>query len=218
MANGQAILISTVTTEATSADLVAWATVRDELGVTGSANIVVLRRYVSSASAAIVNYTNRAFVQESVLDEIWPQRDASPYLIPGGIEPVQLSRWAIVTLTTVIENDVTLVDGTDYRADLAKGQVHRLDGNGYPCRWPAYALSFQFDGGYATVPADIQDVTIRMVRNRWNAKDRDPSLMSENIPGVRDARWWIATGNEAGNMPPDVQDVLDNYRVPVVTA
>lgn len=216
MANGNTILISSITTAASSQDLVAWGTARDEIGITGSANIVVLRRYVSAASIAIANECDRVFVVESVLDEIWPQRDCIPYLIPGGIAPVQLSRWPIVSVTEVIENDITLVDGTDFRADLAKGQVHRLDANGYPCRWRALASSFQFDGGFATIPADIQDVTVRMVRNRWNAKDRDPSLISENIPGVRDARWWIATGNEAGNMPPDVVDILDNYRVPVL--
>jgi hypothetical protein len=55
-----------------------------------------------------------------------------------------------------------------------------------------------------------------MVRNRFRAKGRDSYLMSENIPGVRDARWWIATGNEAGNIPPDIADLIDSYRVPVI--
>lgn len=32
-----------------------------------------------------------------------------------------------------------------------------------------------------------------------------------------DSRWWIATGNEAGNVPPDVADLIDSYHVPVVT-
>jgi hypothetical protein len=215
MSNTNLILISTVVTPASSYDLVGWEAARDEIGVIGSTDTATVKRYVSSASAAIVQYCNRVLVAETVKDELWPRRDAAPWLIPGGVSPVQLSRWP-ASVTTVIENAVTLVDGADFRTDPAKGQIHRLDGNGYPCRWRALAISVQFVGGFATVPADVQDVTIRMVRNRWNAKDRDPSLVSEDIPGVRNARWWVATGNDAGNMPPDISDVLNNYRVPVI--
>lgn len=218
MANSNMILIVTVTTAADSYDLVAWETARDEIGVSGTTDIATLRRYVSSASIAISNECNRVFVVESILDEMWPQHDAGSCVVRPGVEPIILSRYPVVdaSAVVVIENGITLTNGTDYRVDPKTGFLHRLGSSGYPCRWQARAISAAFAAGYSDIPADIQDVTIRMVRNRWNAKDRDPSLVSENIPGVRDARWWVATGNEAGNMPPDVADVLRFYRVPVV--
>lgn len=218
MSNPNLILISTVTTAADSQDLVAWETARDEIGVSGTTDIATLKRYVSSASIALSNEANRVFVVESILDEMWPQRDAGSCLGLGGVAPIILSRFPVTSVpnVVVIENGTTLVSGTDYRVDPAKGFLHRLGSSGYPCHWRPCAISAAFSAGYDPIPADLQDITIRMVRNRWNAKDRDPSLVSENIPGVRDARWWVATGNEAGNLPPDVADVLQNYTVPII--
>jgi gp6-like head-tail connector protein len=209
----------TTVTPATSYDLVVLADVKEVLGITGEDNDDELAKYITRNSAAAANFCNRKIVQETILDEFWPARDPWPAATSGALEPLQLTRWPIVSVTSVVENAVTLAtDGTDYRIDNEKGCLIRMNSSGYPCRWPAYALAATYVAGYATIPSDIQDAVIRMVCGRWYAKKRDPYLMSETIPGVREARWWIATGDDAGNMPPDVQDLLNNYRQPVIAA
>jgi hypothetical protein len=35
-----------------------------------------------------------------------------------------------------------------------------------------------------------------------------------NIPGVMDVAYWVPTGADAGNMPPDVIDLLSNFASP----
>ena len=43
-------------------------------------------------------------------------------------------------------------------------------------------------------------------------------LKQESIPGVIEQQWWIAQGpGSNGSMPPDVEDMLEKYRVPVVS-
>jgi hypothetical protein len=104
----------------------------------------------------------------------------------------------------------------DYRLNAANGQLLRLSPyNGAVMWWEALPVTVAYEAGFSTIPDDIEDAVIRMIRARWFARNRDPYLMSETIPGVREARWWIATGDQAGNMPPDVVDLLENYRVPV---
>lgn len=211
-------IITTVVTPADSYDLTTLAIIKEELGITGNGIDDRLQRYLTGASAAAAQFCNRVFVVETLKDEFWPQRDPCPYLISGGLMPLQLTRWPLIaaSVSSVIENSITLIDGTDFRIDYEKGQLVRLDGSLYPRRWPAWPISAQYNAGFDSIPDDVVDAVIRMVRTRWTAKDRDALLREENIPGVREAQYWIATGNEAGNMTPDVVDLLNNYRHPVI--
>jgi hypothetical protein len=103
-------------------------------------------------------------------------------------------------------------------AELVESRAQRIDGGGYPRNWPAVAIAVQYKGGYDQIPADIQDAALRMVRARWLGRNRDPLLRQESIPGVRDVTYWVPAGDSNANMPPDVADILDNHRAPVVAA
>ena len=208
--------ISTVVTPAASYDLTTLDVIKDELSISDGSKDTTLRRYLSWASAALSQACNRIFPVETVTDEVWPER--STWSLPSAMEIFQLSRWPLVSgsVSSVTENGVVLVDGTDFRIDYARGQLIRLDINGALRHWAALPLAATFGGGFSTIPGDLADAVTRMTRNRFRSTGRDSYLMSENIPGIRDARWWIATGNEAGNVPPDVEDLIENYRVPVI--
>lgn len=206
-------LISTVVMPAQNYDLTTLAIVKEEVGVTDGASNGILQRYLSSASAAVAQYCNRMFTAETIKDEFFVQRDCWPHGID--VERLQLSRWPVSSITSITENDVALVENTDFRIDAANGQLIRLDDGGYPRIWPVYPISVVYVGGFSKIPLDVADAVIRMVKARWNARGRDPYLRQESVAGVYEAQYWIATGSDAGNMPPDVVDILDNYRVPV---
>lgn len=208
--------VFTVIAAASSYDLTTLAVVKDELVITGTDGDVSLNRYIKSCSAAVAQYCNRVFQAETVKDEFWLNRDLFPCAVPGGKSPLQLTRWPIVSITSVTENDVTLVDGADFRIDCKNGHLIRLDANGYPRNWPALAIAVQYIGGFATVPADVVEAVLRLIKKSWFSRGADPSLKSENVSGVYEYQRWFATGSEAGNMTPDVVDILDNYRIPIV--
>lgn len=207
-------LITTVVTPAASYDLTTLAIVKEELGVTNGVSNAILQRYLTSASAAAAQYCNRVFPAETIKDEFWAQRDHSPRVISGRVESLQLSRWPIVSVTSVTENSVALVDGTDFRIDYPDGQLIRLNTNGYPRIWPAYPVVAVYVGGFASIPTDVADAIIRMVRARWIGRGRDPMTRQISIPGVIEQQFWVPTGADGGNMSPDVSDILNNYRVP----
>lgn len=209
-------VITTVVTPAGSYDLTSRTNVKAELSITDTASDSIIDRYITSASAAISQYCNRVFPVETVKDEFWPEREFYAYQIPGTVPSMQLTRWPTGTVTSITENGNILVGGTDFRIDPANGSLIRLDGMLYPTKWCAWPIVAIYAGGFAATPADVEDAAIRMVKARYLAKGRDPLLKQESIPGVREYQLWVATGSDAGNMPPDVADILDNYRVPVV--
>jgi hypothetical protein len=201
--------ITTVTTPATSFDLTNLATIKDELQIKDVRSDAFLTRQISWASTHAANYCNRVFVSETVKDEFWPARDAA------NVEPLQLTRFPVVSVSAVTEDGVALVDGTDYRLDKDRAQLFRLDDEPYPTFWPSWPIVVTYVTGYATIPADVVDAVIRLVKMRWFARTRDPMLRHEAVTGIRDVDYWVATGEDAGSMPPDVADLLDTYRAPV---
>jgi hypothetical protein len=211
----QSQTIATVTSAASSYDLTTLDVIKDELGITDNASNAKLQRYLTSASSAIAQFCNRVFPAETLQEQFWATRDRWPRLIRGGIPNIQLSRWPVVSVTSVTENGVAMVEATDFKTDKVNGQLIRIDADGFPRPWPAFPIVVVYVGGYSTIPADVVDAAIRMVRQRWLSKDRDPLVKQRSIPGVLEEAFWVATGNEAGNLPPDVADILTNYRVPV---
>ncbi len=199
--------IVTVTDAASSYDLTTLANAKAELGITDSASDVALRRYISSASVAAANYCDRVFVVETVSEQFIPPQ-CYPYY--SG-EILQLARFPIIAVTSVTEDDTVLVEDTDFSVDYKTGRLVRLASDGVSISvWPIVSITVVYSAGYTTTPADLEDAVIRMVTQRYSAKGRDSSLRSEEIPGVRSATYWIATGAEAGNITPDVADVLNN--------
>lgn len=206
--------ILTVTAAATSYDLTSLTNVKAELGISDGASDTILGLYISGSSQAAMQYCNRVFAVETVSEQFLSGH--SQRLFRGGVTPLQLARWPLVSVTSVTENAVLLVESTDYLIDKTNGQLTRLDSGGFPCVWSPLPLTVVYVAGYSAIPADLEDAAIRMVTKRYRAKGRDPNLKQRTTPGVLEQQWWIATGAEAGNLTPDIADILDNYRVPVI--
>jgi hypothetical protein len=204
---------STVIAAASSYDLVDLATVKDELGITNGTSDVKLKRYITAASAAIANHCNRVFVKETVSDRFDIR---IPRLQWGGEAVLQLNRFPAITVASVTENSTALVQDTDFRIEAPSGTLIRTSSDGTTLTWAQTPIIVQYDGGYVSIPADLADAAVRLVRTRWFAKDRDPMARQVNIPGVLDVAYWVPTGADAGNMPPDVVDLLSNYAVPQI--
>lgn len=208
-------IITTVATAATSTDLTTLAAVKAELDIQTGGQDDILKRYIASASAAVAQHCNRVFPVESLVDRFVPVSDSSRGLLVGPRGPLQLSRWPIVDVTSVTEDGSALAEDSDFIGVERPGQLIRLDGDRAKS-WSNTEIEVTYSAGYATIPSDLEDAVIRMVTKRYSAKGRDPNLKQQNIPGVLEQSWWIATGSQAGNMTPDIVDILEAYRVPVV--
>jgi hypothetical protein len=110
-------------------DLTDLATVHDELSIptNDTSNDSFLSRAITQASGAIANYCNRVFPVEVVQDQIYIQQDPFPWQVPGGIFPLQLSRWPLELSTPVSFTGNThgsiLVDGIASTAGLTVDDI-----------------------------------------------------------------------------------------------
>lgn len=111
-------IITTVLRAPLTTDLTDLATTKDELGIPtiDSGNDSWLDRAISQCSINIANYCNRTFPSQGLQDQVFLEQDAYPYQVPGGVFPLQLSSWPILTATGVLAftgntHSSTLVDG-----------------------------------------------------------------------------------------------------------
>lgn len=209
-------LITTVTVAATSYDLVSAQDVLDELDLDEAKNPSLLARWIKEASSAAAKFCNRVFVAETVQDQFFPFRDWPP-IVRGRVAPLQLSRSPVITLTSITEDGTLLTSGTDFLLKANVGQCVRLDSVAWPKTWPAIAIVAIYQAGFAAIPDDVIGAVIRMVKSRYLAQGRDPMLRQENVEGVYSATYWVAGApGGTGNLPPDIQEMLEAYRVPVI--
>lgn len=115
-------------------DLTDLATAKDELSLTDDSSDGFVLRAITQASAAIANYCNRVFPVEGIQDQIFIQQDPYPWQVPGGIYPLQLSRWPLVHSNVVAftgnTHGTTLVDGIPSTVGMRIGMpVFAADGS-----------------------------------------------------------------------------------------
>lgn len=210
-----------VVTPANSYNLVDLATLKTLLNITNTDTDDYFDIVIPQASGIASAYCNNPFVVETIQSSYWPTRDGWPWVVSNGVAPLQLIRWPAVSVTSVVETiagvPTTLTAGTDYIVDLAKGQITRLDRNGYPRSWHANPIVVNFTAGYVTIPPNVFSAVVNIIKSMLYARTRDPNLRSENIEGVLESAWFFGAGPDSSEgLPTSITGLLDNYRMPVV--
>jgi len=222
-------IVTTVVIAASSYDLTTLDNIKDDLAIpnTDTSSDATLARFITEQSALVAQYCNRVFPIETVQDVIYPDRDPYPYQVTGMLSEVQLSRWPVVSVTSVTDTVAvnfanTLVEGTDYVLDAARGWLTKIDPNtGYPTGWSPDQYTIQYTAGYFTPgtdspPADLEMAVLRLVTARFKARGRDPFLKSQGEPNIGTEQYWVgAMPGQTGAFPPDIAAALEKYRVPL---
>ena len=159
-------ILKTVLAPAADYDLTDLATVKDELSIPAidTSNDSWLGRAISQVSAVVARYCNRVFLPELLLETQYIEQDAYPNQTPGGIAPLQLSRWPILGLVSVkhlIATNTTqaLVQGTDFAVDYDKGQLIRLNPfTGVAVVWEALPTIIEYSAGYGAIVEEARTV------------------------------------------------------------
>jgi hypothetical protein len=203
--------ILTVTSPASSYDLTTLATAKEDLGISDSSQDAKLSRLITAASRAVATYLNRVMAKETVVETIRFD-DVQEYVV--------LQRAPVVTITSAVE-DGTTVDADEYETDQDSGTLYRLDASGYRHVWIACkSLVVTYEGGWVlpgnsgrTLPEDIEQGTLAMLRGVWSASGRDPMLKAERVDGVGELEYWVGSSSQSGfELPSDVQTLLAPYR------
>lgn len=110
-------------------------------------------------------------------------------------------------------------DGTPLvRVDGAPAQgQYSVDGGVYTFNAADSAEALTFTYATANVPPDLVDICLQLITARYASKGRDPSLVQQDTPGIGLQRWWFGSvPGQTGAFAPDIEAVLDDYRVPTV--
>jgi len=192
--------ILTVNSYAQTQDLTVLATVKQELGITGTAEDAQLAIWIRQSSSMIANYCNRTFGLE-VLNETFRLETTAENLL--------LSRFPLTTISSITENDIVLT-AADYEADSVIGLLYRLSDDTRIC-WPAGKIVVAYSAGYALLdglPHDIERACLSLIKQMRAQTTRDPMAKRIEIPDVMTTDYWVGRIGENGAMPPDVIDML----------
>lgn len=173
------------------------ATLKEDLGISGSSDDEQLKRIINAASDRVETYCQRSFYR------VTTETDR----VPGyGWTKIYLARTPVNSITSVTYDGDT-VDSDNYTLrDARSGLVEKSGG----WNWSAHQVNnitsdplpgterylylFTYDGGWYTpkqydddndntraLPWDIEDACLEICRMLWFAKKRDPSITAEKL-------------------------------------
>lgn len=219
-------IVTTIVSPAAVRDLAKLSDVQDDWGIADQSVAPFLSRAITRCSRAAEEFCDRVFALETVQDMVFLPHDAWPHALVATVAPLQLSRWPVVAVTSVVVDGIALTEGVDFIVDQGAGQLRRRDADGCARAWTGAVVTVIYSAGYVLpgqdevagaqdLPPDIQDAVSRMVYTRYAERQRDPLVKSEYVDGV--GRTEYLEPSSDGNLSPDVEDILDNYRVPVIS-
>lgn len=115
-----------------------------------------------------------------------------------------------VRVTAVTVGGVAL-DAALYRGQPKSGLLSRLAPGGRAGCWERQEIAVTIASGWAAgkMPTVLQDAVKRLVRLRWEAKDRDLAVKAEETEGVGRTEYWVGSMAVSGSaLPVDVLDSL----------
>lgn len=200
-----------VLTPADTQDLTTLDTLKDELGITDSSQDTRLQRWISDSSAQIADYCNRVFGWELVEETFQTAR------LERHSEELRLSRWPVTEVDSVMVDGMALTTD-DWEVDDRTGALYRL-ADGHRIRWHGRTIVVTYGGGYHLLgdfPRSLEQATLVIMRQRRAAVIRDPSVRSENVPGVYEVSYFNpvsgSSTSDDGAMPPEAASLLDRHR------
>lgn len=184
--------------------------VKDDLGITDvdAARDVILTRYIESVEQAIINYIGYdPSHQTHVIETI----DISDNILSEVIYPKVRPINTINTLTLNGSN-LSVSDYWLYRDHL----ILKSRGLGWQ------VLNIDYDGGYVTIPADLESVAREMAVSKWMYKGKDVSLGALKSESI--GSWTRTYENTNANTTATQSsafidshiDILEKYKLPVL--
>lgn len=196
-----------VTTPASSLVLLTAAELRAAIGIvdTDHSQDAVLATVEKQATALIVTECSVAsdglhpptLLSETVKDTIWLTR---------GMDQVKLSRQFVSSVTSIVEDDVTLALTTDYVLDDPEGGFVVRIRDGRPSRWGCSQIVVTYVAGFSTIPDDLKAACSELVHTKWFALSRDPLVKMQwaEVPGImaKKEEFWVGGVPQTGSAGP----------------
>jgi hypothetical protein len=185
--------------------LVDRASMKTDLGISGSSSDATIDRMIAAATATLARRSDRATWASEVVEET-----LRPTSCVGCFYLLRRPVSAIAFVTAAGDAvDEFEVDG---RKLFKLSDDERVD-------WDAVKTVVRYTGGYAlpvytTAPADLRDACRTLVRGKWFAQKRDPLIRGEEVPGVLRQDYWVgdAPSDDPDGLPLEIAGLCARYR------
>lgn len=190
--------------------------VKAQLSITATDEDTYLESAITRATAAICTYLNvpsatngtKTLGRETLVETFRLARH-EPLLV--------LSRYPITSIASITE-DGTTVDAAEYEI-RGGGLVARLTADDVESCWLPVKIVVTYTAGWLmpdddgrTLPQDIEDACIALIKAARFNRTRDPLLRSENILESLYSYTLFSPSDKDGVMPADVAALLAPYR------
>lgn len=193
----------TVLEPAVSRRLTTAENVRTDLGLpNGSPSDDQINRLIDQASAMVVDFCRREFVQEKVRQRTEACGDE-----------VLLERAPATQVTLVRAGDQILSDD-DY--EVGEYSIRRLS-NGCSAGLAGGCVTLEYLGGYVLegegpkIPPAVERAVIQLVAAAISGASRDPLIKSEDVDGLGSISYWVP-GARTALPSPEAEQLLKPYR------
>ena len=179
----------------------------------------VLETYIDEVSAKAADYCSLARDSIGSVPTFAAETVRATWFITDRRDSELLLPWRVpvTSITSVVEDGLTLTANTDYRL-MGAGILLRLSSD-VPIPWSSGKIVVTYVAGWASAlstnaPADLQAAVSEQVKYRALMIDRDPAVRSESVPDVYTASYAIAGGDNVGasGFLKQVESTLDTYR------
>jgi hypothetical protein len=198
-----------IVTPAVCMDLTVLETAKMELGIasTDTSKDDLLATLIKQASGIVSDYCNRVFGAEEVIETFWVDGPSE------FVRSVMLTRSPIIAILDVFADNV-LLDPSEYRMG-SDGHLHRIDTLGVTNWILTQTIEVHYQAGYVLLddlPYGVERAALSLIKGMYFSLGSDPSVRSEDIPGVRSVSYQVGTTSGTASLPLDVVALLRPHR------
>lgn len=224
----------TVATPETNKALTLLATVKADLGISGTGEDTYLTEKINQASAAVCANLrvpqaadgSMTLAREALVQTFRFEGTGGvgffPYTGVGASNPrshLILARKPVTAVTSVVVGSTTL-DPSEYEVNGASGLLMRLRSD-RPSSWNGCSkIVVSLTAGWLlpdkgasrNLPYDIEKAVVDLVKMARSARKRDPLLKEIEVVDVDRRVYWVGGTPGSSTLPPEIAATLDPWR------
>jgi hypothetical protein len=158
-----------------------------------------LERIISGVSRAIATHCGRTFVEAT----------DTASKIDGDGSAILLVKWPILDITTLINDETTVVETTNWEVYKERGHIELTDGSVWTKGLKKVTITYRH--GYEDIPDDIQMAAIAWCSKKFfDIKDNRVGVSTRSTADGSSTTY--ATSFVSKDMPDEVKALIEPYR------
>lgn len=187
---------------------------KTSLGISGDAHDAWLLAEILTASDAVADACGIAGDSDGDAPATFLEEEAVVTFaageLPHGVRPLRLP-WRYPARVKAVSVGGVTAALAGYRAEPKGAMLYRLNAGGGAVTWDRAELAVTIRSGWPLnrMHTAVADAVTRLVRLRWESKDRDLAVKAEETASAWRKEYWVGSMGKGGSaLPDDVRGAL----------